>query len=41
MSRCRSVEDITLARPIKANEVKCDPVILRFSEMLAAPEETA
>lgn len=37
LSRCRSVEDIRLARPININEIKCDPVILRFSEMLSAP----
>jgi ATP-dependent exoDNAse (exonuclease V) alpha subunit len=35
LSRCRSLEDIRLVRPIKASEVKCDPVILRFNEMLS------
>lgn len=35
LSRCRSLADIRLTRPIKINEVKCDPVILRFSRMLS------
>jgi len=39
LSRCRSLADITLTRPIKASEVKCDPVILRFNEMLSGATE--
>lgn len=35
LSRCRSLAEITLTRPIKANEVKCDPILLRFNEMLS------
>lgn len=34
LSRCRSLADIRLARPIKINEVKCDPVIQRFNANL-------
>jgi ATP-dependent exoDNAse (exonuclease V) alpha subunit len=34
LSRCRSLADITLTRPIKVSEVKCDPVILRFNKAL-------
>ncbi|MDD2851585.1 MAG: DEAD/DEAH box helicase [Desulfuromonadaceae bacterium] len=34
LSRCRSLADIRLSRPIKISEVKCDPVILRFSQAL-------
>ncbi len=36
LSRCRSLEDIHLVRPIKANDIKCDPVIKRFYEALSA-----
>lgn len=34
LSRCRSLSDITLTRPIKVSEVKCDPLILRFNQAL-------
>jgi ATP-dependent exoDNAse (exonuclease V) alpha subunit len=30
LSRCRSFDDIFLARPVREREVKCDPVIKRF-----------
>ncbi|MBI5476082.1 MAG: AAA family ATPase [Ignavibacteriales bacterium] len=30
LSRCRSLEDIYLARPIRKSDVKCDPLIKRF-----------
>ena len=30
LSRCRSLEDIQLARPIQKEDIKCDPVIKRF-----------
>ena len=36
LSRCRSLEDIHLVRPIKVNDIKCDPVIKRFYEALSA-----
>jgi len=39
LSRCRSLEDIRLTRPIRAAEVKCDPVILRFNQMLSETYE--
>ena len=35
--RCRSVEGIKLTRPIEISDVKCDPVILRFSEASLKP----
>jgi ATP-dependent DNA helicase PIF1 len=35
LSRCRSLEDISLERPIRAQEVKSDPIILRFNEGLS------
>ena len=35
LSRCRSLQDITLARPIKRTEIKCDQRIKRFYEALA------
>lgn len=35
LSRCRSLADISLERPIKEQEVKCDPIILRFSAVLS------
>ena len=34
LSRCRSLEDIHLAKPIQAQDVKCDPVIKRFYNTL-------
>lgn len=39
LSRCRSLKDISLTRPIKISEVKCDPIILRFNQMLSAKTE--
>ncbi len=30
LSRCRSLDDIQLAKPIKVGDIKCDPVIKRF-----------
>ncbi len=35
LSRCRSLADMTLARPVRADEVKCDGRIKRFYEGLA------
>jgi len=35
LSRCRSLEDIRLARPIQGKDVKCDPVIKRFFMAMA------
>lgn len=35
LSRCRSLADMTLARPVRADEVKCDGRIKRFYEALA------
>jgi len=34
LSRCRSLEDIHLNKPIKPNDIKCDPVIKRFYDAL-------
>ncbi|MFH1504020.1 MAG: DEAD/DEAH box helicase [Candidatus Omnitrophota bacterium] len=34
LSRCRSLRDITLARPIEKNEIKCDQRIKRFYEAI-------
>ncbi len=34
LSRCRSLEDIHLVRPVRHNDIKCDPVIKRFYEAL-------
>lgn len=34
LSRCRSLRDITLARPIDIHEVRCDERIRRFFDML-------
>lgn len=39
LSRCRSLADIKLVRPIRMCEVKCDPVILRFNQMLSETHE--
>lgn len=39
LSRCRSLADIRLTRPIRAAEVKCDPVILRFNQALSEIQE--
>lgn len=35
LSRCRSLSDIQLTRPIRVGEVKCDPTILRFYRALS------
>jgi ATP-dependent DNA helicase PIF1 len=35
LSRCRSLRDITLARPIEAHEIRADERIRRFFEMLS------
>lgn len=34
LSRCRTLEGIRLKRPIKANDVRCEPAIKRFYEAL-------
>jgi len=34
LSRCRSLKDIHLVKPIKAQDVKCDPIIKRFYKAL-------
>jgi ATP-dependent DNA helicase PIF1 len=34
LSRCRSLEDIYLMRPIQAEDVKCDPVVKEFYSAL-------
>jgi len=34
LSRCRSLEEIHLVKPIKAQDVKCDPIIKRFYRAL-------
>jgi ATP-dependent DNA helicase PIF1 len=36
LSRCRSLEDIYLMRPIQAEDVKCDPVVKDFYSALNA-----
>jgi hypothetical protein len=36
LSRCRSLEDIHLIKPIKARDVKCDPVVKRFYVAIGA-----
>lgn len=41
LSRCRSLEDITLTRPLKLSEVKCDPIIIRFNQMLSNDTDKA
>jgi hypothetical protein len=42
LSRCRSLPDISLARPIGRQEVKCDQIIKRFYHALASlQQETA
>lgn len=40
LSRCRSLSDIRLTRPIRISEVKCDPIILRFNRMLSETQDT-
>ena len=34
LSRCKSLQGITLARPIDQNEIKCDQRVKRFYEAL-------
>jgi len=34
LSRCRSLEDIHLSKPIRSKDIQCDPVIKRFYEAL-------
>jgi ATP-dependent exoDNAse (exonuclease V) alpha subunit len=34
LSRCRSLNDIYLVKPIRETDIKCDPVIRRFYEAL-------
>lgn len=36
LSRCRTIEGLRLARPIRVSDVQCDPVIRRFYELLDA-----
>ncbi|MGQ9696984.1 MAG: ATP-dependent DNA helicase [Armatimonadota bacterium] len=36
LSRCRTLDGIRLARPIRPSEVKCDPVVTRFYRELQA-----
>lgn len=35
LSRCRSIEGIKLARPLRASDIRCDPTIRRFYLALA------
>lgn len=41
LSRCRSIEGIRLARPIRKTDVKCDPMIKRFYLALAEMKANA
>lgn len=41
LSRCRSISDIRLVRPIDIRDVKCDQRILRFAQMLKASQNGA
>lgn len=46
LSRCRSLEDIHLAKPLRNVDIKCDPTIKRFYSALATadsggPKETS
>jgi len=34
LSRCRSLEGITLARPLRRGDIRCDPLIKRFFSTL-------
>jgi ATP-dependent DNA helicase PIF1 len=36
LSRCRSMDDVRLARPLRASDIRCDPRVRRFYEELAA-----
>lgn len=38
LSRCRSLEDIHLAKPIRNTDIKCDPAIKRFYSALGASQ---
>lgn len=38
LSRCRSMGDIRLTRPIKISEVKCDQIISRFNQMISGEQ---
>ena len=38
LSRCRSIEVIKLARPLRPSDIRCDPTIRRF--YLALAEQT-
>jgi ATP-dependent DNA helicase PIF1 len=38
LSRCRSLESIRLARPLRVSDVRCDPRIRRLYQALAASE---
>ena len=38
LSRCRSLESIRLARPLRTSDVRCDVRIRRFYQVLAAGE---
>ena len=33
LSRCRALEDLRLARPLRVSDVKCDPLVRRFYSM--------
>jgi hypothetical protein len=41
MSRCRSIDGLLLARPIRWSDVKCDPAVRRFYLALKALKEVA
>jgi len=36
LSRCRSLDGLRLARPLRVSDVRCDARIRRFYEVLAA-----
>jgi ATP-dependent exoDNAse (exonuclease V) alpha subunit len=38
LSRCRTVEGITFNRPMRAEDIRCDPVIQSFYAGLYQPE---
>lgn len=39
LSRCRSLEGIRLARPLRLSDIRCDPIIRRFHLSLAEPSD--
>ena len=39
LSRCRSLDGLRLARPLRASDVRCDPTIRRFHESLAMKDD--